>query len=62
MKKHIIVGIIAALAFSVVFVVLDSIFRGLRPFLFYLVAALVFGLFSGAVDYLKEKRKNKKED
>ena len=62
MKRFIIIAIIAALSFSVVFVVLDAIFRGLRPFMFYFVAALVFGLFSGVVDYLKEKQKNKKED
>ena len=62
MKRFIIIAIIAALSFTVVFVVLDAIFRGLRPFMFYFAAALVFGLFSGAIDYLKEKQKNKKED
>ena len=61
MKRFIIIALIAALSFSAVFVVLDAIFNGLRPFMFYFAAALVFGLFSGAVDYLKEKRK-KKED
>ena len=58
MKRFIIVIIFAALSFSAVFVILDAIFRGLRPFMFYFVAALVFGLFSGVVDYLKEKRKD----
>ena len=62
MKRFIIIAIIAALSFTVVFVVLDAIFRGLRPFMFYFAAALVFGLFSGVVDYLKEKQKNKKGD
>ena len=62
MKRFIIIAIIAALSFSVVFVVLDAIFRGLRPFMFYFASALVFGLFSGVVDYLKEKQKNKKAD
>ena len=60
MKRYIITGIVAALSFAVIFVVLDAIFRGLRPFLFYLSGATVFGLFSGIVEYLKEKRKNKK--
>ena len=60
MKSYIIIAIIAALSFTVIFVVLDAIFRGLRPFLFYLSGAIVFGLFSGIVEYLKEKRKNKK--
>ena len=60
MKRYIITGIVAALSFTVIFVVLDAIFRGLRPFLFYLSGAIVFGLFSGIVEYLKEKRKNKK--
>jgi hypothetical protein len=41
-------------------VVLDAIFRGLRPFLFYLASAIVFGLFSGIVEYLKEKKKKDK--
>ena len=58
MKRFIIVIILAALSFSAVFVILDAIFRVLRPFMFYFVAALVFGLFSGVVDYLKEKRKD----
>ena len=60
MKRYIIIAIIAALSFAVIFVVLDAIFRGLRPFLFYLSGAIVFGLFSWIVEYLKEKRKNKK--
>ena len=60
MKRYIIIAIIAALSFTVIFVVLDAIFRGLRPFLFYFAGAIVFGLFSGIVEYLKEKRKNKK--
>ena len=51
MKRYIITAIVAALSFSVVFVVLDAIFRGLRPFLFYLSGAIVFGLFSGIVEY-----------
>lgn len=55
-----IIAILAALSFSVVFVVLDAIFRGLRPFLFYLSGAIVFGLFSGIVEYLKEKKKKDK--
>ena len=62
MKRFIIITILAALSFGVVFVVLDSIFRGLRPFMFYLGGALLFGVFSGFVDYLEEKKKNKKED
>jgi hypothetical protein len=44
----------------VIFVVLDAIFRGLRPFLFYFAGAIVFGLFSGIVEYLKEKKKKNK--
>ena len=59
-EKYIITGIVAALSFSVIFVVLDAIFRGLRPFLFYFAGAIVFGLFSGIVEYLKEKRKKDK--
>ena len=62
MKRFIIITILAALSFGVVFVVLDSIFSGLRPFMFYLGGALLFGVFSGFVDYLEEKKKNKKED
>ena len=57
MKRYIIVAIAAALSFSAVFVVLDAIFRGLRPFMFYLSGAIVIGLLSGIVDYLKEKKK-----
>ena len=57
MKRYIIVAIAAALSFAVIFVVLDAIFRGLRPFLFYLAGAIVFGLLSGIVEYLKEKKK-----
>ena len=57
MKRYIIIAIIAALSFAVIFVVLDAIFRGLRPFLFYLAGAIVFGLLSGIVEYLKEKKK-----
>ena len=57
MRRYIITAIVAALSFSVVFVVLDAIFRGLRPFLFYLSGAIVFGLLSGIVEYLKEKKK-----
>ena len=60
MKRYIIIAIVAALSFSVIFVVLDAIFRGLRPFLFYLSGAIVFGLFSGIVEYLKEKKKKPK--
>ena len=60
MKRYIITAIIAALSFTVIFVILDAIFRGLRPFLFYLASAIVFGLFSGFVEYLKEKRKKDK--
>ena len=60
MKRYIITAIVAALSFSVIFVVLDAIFRGLRPFLFYFASAIVFGLFSGLVEYLKEKRKKDK--
>ena len=60
MKRYIITAIVAALSFSVVFVVLDAIFRGLRPFLFYLSGAIVFGLFSGIVEYLKENKKKPK--
>ena len=60
MKRCIITGIVAALSFSVIFVVLDAIFRGLRPFLFYFAGAIVFGLFSGIVEYLKEKRNKDK--
>ena len=60
MKRYIITAIIAALSFTVIFVILDAIFRGLRPFLFYFASAIVFGLFSGFVDYLKEKRKKDK--
>ncbi len=47
MKRYIIIAIVAALSFAVIFVVLDAIFRDLRPFLFYLSGAIVFGLFSG---------------
>ena len=57
MKRYIITAIVAALSFAVIFVVLDAIFRGLRPFLFYFAGAIVFGLFSGIVEYLKEKKK-----
>ena len=57
MKRYIITAIVAALSFTVIFVVLDAIFRGLRPFLFYLSGAIVFGLLSGIVEYLKEKKK-----
>lgn len=57
MKRYIIIAIVAALSFTVIFVVLDAIFRGLRPFLFYLAGAIVFGLLSGIVEYLKEKKK-----
>ena len=57
MKRYIIVTIVAALSFTVIFVILDAIFRGLRPFLFYFAGAIVFGLFSGIVEYLKEKKK-----
>ncbi|MBR6883904.1 MAG: hypothetical protein IKN06_13180 [Bacteroidales bacterium] len=60
MKRYIITAIIAALSFTVIFVILDAIFRGLRPFLFYFASAIVFGLFSGFVEYLKEKRKKDK--
>ena len=60
MKRYIITAIVAALSFAVIFVVLDAIFRGLRPFLFYFASAIVFGLFSGFVEYLKEKRKKDK--
>ena len=60
MKRYIIIAIVAALSFAVIFVVLDAIFRGLRPFLFYFASAIVFGLFSGFVEYLKEKRKKDK--
>ena len=60
MKRYIITAIVAALSFSVVFVVLDTIFRSLRPFLFYLAGAIVFGLLSGIVEYLKEKKKKDK--
>jgi hypothetical protein len=60
MKRYIITGIVAALSFSVIFVVLDAIFRGLRPILFYFAGAIVFGLFSGIVEYLKEKKKKDK--
>ena len=60
MKRYIITTIIAALSFTVIFVILDAIFRGLRPFLFYFASAIVFGLFSGFVEYLKEKRKKDK--
>ena len=60
MKRYIIIAIVAALSFTVVFVVLDAIFRGLRPFLFYFAGAIVFGLLSGIVEYLKEKKKNKR--
>ncbi len=41
MKRYIITGIVAALSFTVIFVVLDAIFRGLRPFLFYLSGAYI---------------------
>ncbi len=57
MKRYIIVAIVAALSFTVIFVILDAIFRGLRPFLFYFAGAIVFGLFSGIGEYLKEKKK-----
>ena len=57
MKRYITVAIVAAFSFTVIFVILDAIFRGLRPFLFYLSGAIVFGLFSGIVEYLKEKKK-----
>lgn len=57
MKRYIIVAIVAALSFTVIFVILDAIFRGLRPFLFYFAGAIVFGLFSGIVEFLKEKKK-----
>ncbi len=60
MKRYIIIAIVAALSFTVFFVVLDAIFRGLRPFLFYFAGAIVFGLLSGIVEYLKEKRKKDK--
>lgn len=60
MKRYIITAIIAALSFTVIFVILDAIFRGLSPFLFYFAGAIVFGLFSGLVEYLKEKRKKDK--
>ena len=60
MKRYIIIAIVAALSFTVVFVVLDAIFGGLRPFLFYFAGAIVFGLLSGIVEYLKEKKKNKR--
>ena len=60
MKRYIITAIVAALSFTVIFVILDAIFRGLRPFLFYFASAIVFGLFSGFVEYLKEKRKKDK--
>lgn len=60
MKRYIIIAIIAALSFTVIFVVLDAIFRGLRPFLFYLAGAIVFGLLSGIAEYLKEKKKKDK--
>lgn len=62
MKRYIIVFILAALSYSVVFVVLDAIFRGLRPFMFYFGGALLFGLLSGLIMYIEEKRKNKKKD
>ena len=61
MKRYIITAIVAALSFSVVFVVLDAIFRGLRPFLFYLSGAIVFGLFSGIVEYENKKKPKNKE-
>lgn len=57
MKRYITVAIVAAFSFTVIFVILDAIFRGLRPFLFYFAGAIVFGLFSGIVEYLKEKKK-----
>ena len=57
MKRYIIIAIVAALSFTVIFVILDAIFRGLRPFLFYFAGAIVFGLFSGIVEYLKKKKK-----
>ncbi len=59
MKRYITVAIVAAFSFTVIFVILDAIFRGLRPFLFYFAGAIVFGLFSGIVEYLKEKKKKK---
>jgi hypothetical protein len=62
MKRYIIVAILAALSFSVVFVVLDAIFRGLRPFMFYVGGALLFGLFSGFVRYMRDKLKDKKNN
>ena len=60
MKRYIITAIVAALSFFFFFVVLDAIFRGLGPFLFYLASAIVFGLFSSIVEYLKEKKKKDK--
>ena len=60
MKKHIFVAALAALAFSVVFAVLDAIFRDFRPLMFYLGGGVLFGLFSGFIHYIEDKHKNNK--
>lgn len=62
MKKHIIVAVLAALAFSIVFAVLDAIFRDSRPFMFYFGGGVLFGLFSGFIHYMEDKHKNKKNN
>ena len=55
MKNYIIKAIVAAVAFTVVYVILDLIFGHLHSFRDYAVQAVIFGVLFGVFGILDEK-------
>ena len=55
MKNYIIRAIVSAVAFTVVYVILDIIFGHVNSFRDYAVQAVIFGVLFGLFSYLDDK-------
>ena len=55
MKDYFIRAIVSAVAFTIVYVLLDLVFRDMQSFREYAVQAVIFGVLFGLFDYLDDK-------
>ncbi|MBP5558621.1 MAG: hypothetical protein J6X71_02530 [Bacteroidales bacterium] len=55
MKKYIIRAFVSAVAFTIVYLLLDLVFRKMHSFREYAVQAVIFGVLFGVFGFLDEK-------
>lgn len=58
MKKYIIRAIVSAVAFTIVYLLLDLVFGKMHSFREYAVQAIIFGVLFGVFGFLDEKGLN----